>query len=110
MKPIQRHILFCEGSDCKKKGSKKAYKHMKNALKAARQPMTRCSRTKCLGACKHAPVMVVYPDGTWYSGISDEQIIKLIVDMHIVNGQPDTARRLHQMQIPSLAPEAMAAD
>jgi (2Fe-2S) ferredoxin len=97
MKPIQRHILFCDGSDCKKKGNKKAFKCMKKALKEAKQPFARCSKTKCLGACKHAPVMVVYPDGTWYNGVSSKAEVEAIVESHIVDGQPESKLVLHQM-------------
>jgi len=97
MKPIQCHILFCNGSDCKKKGNKKAQKHMKKALKAAKQPFARCSKTACLGACKHAPVMVVYPDGTWYGDVDSESDIQAIVETHIEGGSPLKKHVIHQM-------------
>lgn len=97
MKPIQRHILFCDGSDCKKKGNKDAYKAMKKSLKDAKQPMTRCSKTKCLGACKHAPVMVVYPDGTWYTGITKPAEVQSVVDDHLCGGETVNTHKLHQM-------------
>jgi NADH-quinone oxidoreductase subunit F/NADP-reducing hydrogenase subunit HndC len=102
MKPIKRHILFCNGSDCKKKGNKKAYKHMKKTLKSAKQPFARCSKTQCLGACKHAPVMVLYPEGTWYSGVTKAEDIETIVEKHIVAGCPQQDRILHQMPQPAL--------
>lgn len=97
MKPIQRHILFCTGGDCKK-GNKKAYKHMKKALKGAKQPFVRCSKTKCLGACKNSPVMVVYPDGTWYGDVADKKKIQAVVDEHIVGGCPVKEHLVHQMK------------
>lgn len=96
MKPIKQHILFCSGSDCKKKGNSKAYKQMKTALKDAKQPFARCSKTQCLGACKHAPVVVVYPDGTWYGGVKPKDV-EVIVDQHIVGGCPLKQHILHQM-------------
>ncbi len=98
MKPIQRHILFCNGSDCKKKGNKKAIKCMKKALKGAKSNFTRCSTTGCLGACKHAPVMVVYPDGTWYSDAVSKGDIQAVVDEHIIGGCPIKDHVLHQMK------------
>jgi len=97
MKPVKRHILFCMGSDCKKKGNKKAYKKMKKELKKSKQNFARCSKTKCLGACKKAPVMIVYPDGTWYTGIKKSKHVKLVVSDHIVGGQPLAKSVLHQM-------------
>jgi (2Fe-2S) ferredoxin len=101
MKPIQRHILFCQGSDCKKKGNKKAYKKVKKLLKKSNQPFARCSKTKCLGACKHAPVMVVYPDGTWYSGAKKKKHLQRIIQQHIGEGRPVSKHLLHQMRTPN---------
>ncbi|MEL6406901.1 MAG: (2Fe-2S) ferredoxin domain-containing protein [Chloroflexota bacterium] len=97
MKPVKRHILFCDGSDCKKKGNQKAYKKMKSALKGSKQSFARCSKTKCLGACKNAPVMIVYPDGTWYTGAIKSKDIGIIVKDHIIGGKPHKKSVLHQM-------------
>ncbi|MEM9955757.1 MAG: (2Fe-2S) ferredoxin domain-containing protein [Chloroflexota bacterium] len=97
MKPIKGHILFCDGSDCKKKGNKKARKHMKKALKEAKQPFVRCSTTKCLGAYKQAPIMVVYPDGTWYSNATSKRDIQAIVEQHIVDDKPLEKNVLYQI-------------
>lgn len=97
MKPIKCHILFCNGSDCKKKGNAQAYKHMKTALKDAKQPFARCSKTKCLGACKDAPVMVVYPDGVWYGSATGKNDIQTIVEQHILRRTPVKQHVVHQM-------------
>lgn len=102
MKPIQQHILFCTGSDCKKKGNKKALKLMKKVLKAEKQPFARCSQTKCLGACKHAPVMVVYPQGTWYHNITKSAQMQAIIRGHIVDDAVND-KVLHQMKKPNIA-------
>ncbi|MFQ5770995.1 MAG: ferredoxin [bacterium] len=48
--------------------------------------ITGCS---CLGSCENGPVMVVYPEGTWYGGIRPEDVPE-IVESHIVGGQPIT--------------------
>lgn len=106
MKPIQQHILFCTGSDCKKKGNKKALKLMKKALKNAKQPFTRCSQTKCLGACKKAPVMIVYPQGTWYQDVTKKAQIQAIIDDHIIGGHVVHDYVLHQMKSPAVSEPA----
>lgn len=97
MKPIRQHILFCTGSDCKKRGNKKAYKNAKAALKDAGQPFARCSQTQCLGACKHAPVMAVYPHGNWYSGVTSKDDLRDLFETQIEQGQPLKAHCIHQM-------------
>lgn len=98
MKPIKQHLLFCTGSDCKKRGNGKAYKHAKSALKDAKQPFARCSKTQCLGACKNSPVMVVYPYGNWYSGVTSKSDIRDLIDTQIVNGERDESHCIHHME------------
>lgn len=97
MKPIKQHILFCNGSDCKKRGNKKAFKYAKAALKDAKQPFARCSKTQCLGACKHAPVMAVYPHGNWYSGVTSKDEVRDLIETQVVKGKADDSHCIHQM-------------
>jgi len=100
MKPYQHHILFCTGGDCKKEGNKKALKRMKKALKKSKQPFVKCTEVKCLGACKHAPIMVVYPHGTWYHGVTSKDQLQAIIDEQIDNGKTADKNVLHQMKSP----------
>ncbi len=37
------------------------------------------SSTSCLKACDHGPVLIVYPEGTWYGKV-DEEIVDEILD------------------------------
>jgi (2Fe-2S) ferredoxin len=48
-----------------------------------------CYRTKvgCLRICTHGPTMVVYPEGTWYHGMTPERI-PLFVQQHLVADRP----------------------
>ena len=41
----------------------------------------------CLGICGRGPNVVVYPGGTWYSGVGPDQV-KLIVNGHFINNTP----------------------
>lgn len=41
----------------------------------------------CLGPCEEGPAIVVYPEATWYQGVSIEDIQE-IVESHMVNGLP----------------------
>ena len=46
-------------------------------------------RTKadCLRICEQGPICVVYPEGTWYAGLTIEDLDR-IIDAHLVGGAP----------------------
>jgi (2Fe-2S) ferredoxin len=46
----------------------------------------RVNKAGCLDRCEHGPVMVVYPEGIWYTAI-DQSDIDEIIDTHFVKGQ-----------------------
>jgi len=82
------HVLVCKGGDCKKRGSKAVRKALKDELRA--EGLTgdvRIDLTDCLGLCKHGPNLVVYPGGTWYLGVV-EQDVPEVVHRHLKNGEP----------------------
>ncbi len=45
------------------------------------------STTGCLGACDHGPVMIVYPDATWYGPVKPADVAE-IVTSHLKDGRP----------------------
>jgi (2Fe-2S) ferredoxin len=88
----QRHVFLCTGpSCCTPETGQAAWEELKqqikqNGLTAGPQA---CCRTKvgCLRICCHGPTMVVYPEGTWYHGMTAERIPQF-VRQHLVQGQP----------------------
>jgi (2Fe-2S) ferredoxin len=82
------HVLVCKGGDCKKRGSKAVRKSLKDELRAEGMNRdVRVDSVDCLGLCKHGPNLVVYPGGTWYLGIV-EQDVPEVVQRHLQNGEP----------------------
>ncbi|MEI6558534.1 MAG: (2Fe-2S) ferredoxin domain-containing protein [Rhodospirillaceae bacterium] len=47
----------------------------------------------CLHRCRHEPVLVIYPEGTWYGFTSEADLLE-ILDSHVVGGQPVARLRL----------------
>ena len=45
------------------------------------------SGSSCLGPCEQGPTVVVYPDGTWYSKVTEADVAT-ILDEHIKGGKP----------------------
>ena len=88
VRDYEAHVLVCKGGDCKKRGSKDVSRALKDELRAA--GMNREVRTdsvECLGLCKHGPNAVVYPPGTWYVGLTQEDAPE-IVERHLKGGEP----------------------
>lgn len=46
----------------------------------------RINKSGCLDRCELGPVVVVYPEGTWYTYV-DETDIDEIIDSHLINGK-----------------------
>jgi (2Fe-2S) ferredoxin len=82
------HVLVCKGGDCKKRGSKAVRKALKDELRAeGLNRDVRVDSTDCLGFCKHGPNLVVYPGGTWYLGVTENDVPE-VVEQHLKNGAP----------------------
>jgi (2Fe-2S) ferredoxin len=88
----RRHVFLCTGPNCcTPETGQAAWDGLKQALKdrgLASGPNP-CYRTKvgCLRICCHGPTMVVYPEGTWYHGMTAEHIPRF-VEEHLVGGKP----------------------
>ena len=53
----------------------------------------RINSAGCLDRCSQGPVIVVYPEGVWYSYVDQEDIDE-IVEEHLVHGRPVARLRL----------------
>jgi (2Fe-2S) ferredoxin len=88
----KRHVLLCTGPTCcSNEEGLRAWEALKQAIKDHGLAMgaNACYRTKvgCLRICLHGPTAVVYPEGTWYHGLSADKIPQF-VQQHLVEGQP----------------------
>ncbi len=90
----RRHAFFCtnvrEGrACCQDHGAEQARAHAKARIKAAGLALpggVRVNKAGCLDRCEEGPVLVVYPEGTWYTYL-DTADIDEIVDEHLINGR-----------------------
>jgi len=88
VRDYEAHVLVCKGGDCKKRGSKSVRGALKDELRA--QDMNRDVRVdsvECLGLCKHGPNVIVYPSGTWYLGVTEDDVPR-VVRQHLKDGEP----------------------
>jgi (2Fe-2S) ferredoxin len=87
----RRHVFLCTGPDCcTPEVGLAAWEELKKTLKeqGLSSGPSACYRTKvgCLRICHHGPTMLVYPEGTWYHGMTADRIPRF-VQQHLVEGR-----------------------
>jgi len=84
---VRSHILVCGGTGCTSSGSLKLIDALNTEIKAAGlEEEVKVVQTGCFGLCALGPIMIVYPDGTFYSRVEAADIPE-IVSEHIVKGR-----------------------
>ncbi len=82
----RKQILVCGGTGCTSSGSRKVIEALEAELKATgADKEVLVVKTGCFGLCALGPIMIVYPEGCFYSQVKPENM-KRIVDEHIVGG------------------------
>ena len=84
----KRDVLVCGGTGCTSSGSAKIIEKLHEEIE--RNGLTNkvnVIRTGCFGLCALGPIMIVYPEGTFYSRVDAEKIPE-IVESHLKNGEP----------------------
>ncbi len=81
----RKQVLICGGTGCTSSGSKKVIKAMKKELEKQGIDDVLVVRTGCFGLCSLGPIMIVYPEGAFYSQITPEEIPE-IVSGHLAKG------------------------
>lgn len=87
--PQERYVLACRGPRCTSRGAGNLYLHLNKSLRDRRlsgQKGVNAVQTTCLSPCNLGPMMIVYPEGIWYSAL-DEWVVDRIVDEHLVSGR-----------------------
>jgi (2Fe-2S) ferredoxin len=91
----KHHIFFCLNERkngeacCALQGAQAAFDHCKNRIKEmglSGPGQVRVNKAGCLDRCAGGPVAVVYPEGTWYSFVDNNDIDE-IVESHLKKGQ-----------------------
>ena len=84
---IRSHVLLCAGTGCTSSGSGKVSAALEAELKAkGLEEEIKIVKTGCFGLCALGPVMIVYPEGTFYSRVTPEDIPE-IVEEHLLKGR-----------------------
>ena len=84
---IRAHVLCCGGTGCTSSGSQKIQEIFQQEIE--RQGLAeevKVVQTGCFGLCALGPVVIIYPDGTFYSHVTPDDVVE-IVDEHLLKGR-----------------------
>ena len=82
------HVLVCGGTGCTSSGSQQIMVALREELKKqGLDEEVSVVQTGCHGLCALGPIMIVYPDATFYAMVKEEDIPE-IVEEHLLKGRP----------------------
>jgi (2Fe-2S) ferredoxin len=102
LEPYRRHVFVCTGGFCspdRRGGALYALLARLLEREGLLFGPTRVKRgeTPCLGVCDGGPVVVVYPEGVWYRGVTPELLERIVIE-HLRDGRVVTEAVFHRLE------------
>lgn len=84
---IRSQVLICGGTGCTSSGSAVLIEEFENRIQEnGLTDEVKIVRTGCFGLCALGPVVIVYPDGTFYSRVQKEDVAEIVTE-HLLKGR-----------------------
>ncbi len=84
---FRSHVMICGGTGCTSSGSDKvADAFTKGIVDAGLENEVNVVRTGCFGLCALGPIVIIYPEGTFYSRVTPDDVPE-IVNEHLLKGR-----------------------
>lgn len=92
------HVFIC--TSCRTNGIQKGFCHTKGSVDLVQRFIEEIddrdlsadvmvTNTGCFGICEKGPVVVVYPEGTWYGNVTPDDVERIAFE-HFENGNKVT--------------------
>jgi NADP-reducing hydrogenase subunit HndC len=87
MEFYRSHVLICTGTGCSSSNSRGIIAKFEEEIKnASLDKEVKVVPTGCFGLCENGPVVIIYPEGSFYSRIKVEDVPR-IVSEHLLKGR-----------------------
>ena len=87
MELVRSHILCCTGTGCSSSNSLAIIEEFERCLKAnGLENEAKIVKTGCHGLCAKGPIVVVYPEGAFYTHVTVEDVEEIVTE-HILKGR-----------------------
>ena len=84
---VRAHVLVCTGTGCVSSGSRKVIAKLEEELKAnSLDKEVKIVETGCQGFCEQGPLVIIYPEGTFYTHVQESDVPE-IVSEHLIKGR-----------------------
>ena len=81
------HVLCCGGTGCTSSGSAQLIERFEQKIKEnGLDKEVKVIRTGCFGLCEAGPVVIVYPEGTFYSRVKVDDVDEIVTE-HLLKGR-----------------------
>ncbi len=101
------HVLVCGGTGCTSSGSQQIMEALKAEIeKNGLTEEVSVVQTGCHGLCALGPIMIIYPDATFYSMVKVEDIPEIVAE-HLLKGRVVTRLLYNETVTPAGSVKAL---